>query len=700
MVAHIRHVYTEYDRLLKATSFHEARSAVEQFTLSKIIEWRGDDENGETVLEDVFREVIVISDDEDSDAEEDGPVTADPRDPSVEVLSSNPRTHEIQTQPVTAVDRSGQDLSSELSEGAPPGFRFVARAPAKKSIDRRGFSRYQAWNRALNRHRAEAQAHEQTRVGDVPSENRSPRYAKRSVAAAYSIPESAKPREDARPDAGVASRAGPGPVSIDHSVQRLPGISSTDRPIGKSHAGAQERLIPVESQRTFSQHGSGGRPLALTTQKQQDARPLEQNPRPSGQAASVQKAKHPEVDANRPRRVPVSSDDRANAPVFVSGPNEIHQSSWSQFGSRGDFSVPHLSRPAASSQDYVLPSIEVPWPVEKRRMEGPLEHLTKRMSLRSVTPVHSQGENYHRGNSGAPASPKDQNCKRRRLAYADPRQDTRPDPWSGRLAEIPTSEDLAPRGQYRRDEHAPEHRLPDSIQLRRDYPPSLEQPSVVGSRRERNPGSFAASQVNLNARPTSDRTRVVDPHEHVSMSTHPQSGKPPGMMLAGDRAFRTVDGSYPEPRPNIYADRSPHLDRVRPSMDELRPSNQAFRTGDRPMVHDAPPGGKLYADGFVRHVDIREARPVDYYVQRPRPSATRPAEIPIPPIRARNSDVYGTMELPQPQVSSEQRLPPSSRVAHTVHDHPPGIIPRGHPPRELPTVTREGRPGSGLSTTR
>ena len=72
VVAHIRHVYTDYDRLLKVTSFHEARTLVEEPTLAKLVEWRGDDENGKTVLEDVFREVIVISDDDDDSDSDEG----------------------------------------------------------------------------------------------------------------------------------------------------------------------------------------------------------------------------------------------------------------------------------------------------------------------------------------------------------------------------------------------------------------------------------------------------------------------------------------------------------------------------------------------------------------------------------------------------------------------------------------------------
>lgn len=38
VVAHIRHIYTDYDRLLKVTSFHEARTTVEEPTLAKLVE--------------------------------------------------------------------------------------------------------------------------------------------------------------------------------------------------------------------------------------------------------------------------------------------------------------------------------------------------------------------------------------------------------------------------------------------------------------------------------------------------------------------------------------------------------------------------------------------------------------------------------------------------------------------------------------
>ncbi|OJJ49526.1 hypothetical protein ASPZODRAFT_58735 [Penicilliopsis zonata CBS 506.65] len=169
VVAHIRHIYTDYDKLLKTTSFHEARSAVEESTLAKLVEWRGDDENGRTVLEDVFREVIVISDDEDSDIDEETvPVSAD-RDYSVEVIQRNARADELQTRPVNYAIQSHPETLRDLSDDdAHPGFRFIRNPPRNPKIDRRGFSRYQAWDRAINRYRNVIKQTNTSSAGDNP----------------------------------------------------------------------------------------------------------------------------------------------------------------------------------------------------------------------------------------------------------------------------------------------------------------------------------------------------------------------------------------------------------------------------------------------------------------------------------------------------------------------------------------------------
>ena len=66
VIARIRHKYTDYDRLLRAFEWREARTMTEPVCLVKLIEWRGeheDNEDGE--LEEVVRETIVIDDDDD-----------------------------------------------------------------------------------------------------------------------------------------------------------------------------------------------------------------------------------------------------------------------------------------------------------------------------------------------------------------------------------------------------------------------------------------------------------------------------------------------------------------------------------------------------------------------------------------------------------------------------------------------------------
>lgn len=155
-------MYTEYDRLLKKTSFQEARRRVEDSTLEKVVQWRGDDENGKFELEDVFREVIVISDDEDEDeddSEEDLPnePISSGRHPSIEIVSSNAVASDLVTRTLNYGIPSTESLQDLSEDEASSGFRFVSdsamRKANKSKIDRRGFSRYQAWDRAMDRYR-------------------------------------------------------------------------------------------------------------------------------------------------------------------------------------------------------------------------------------------------------------------------------------------------------------------------------------------------------------------------------------------------------------------------------------------------------------------------------------------------------------------------------------------------------------------
>ena len=81
-IARIRHTYTDYDRLLRAFEWRDARSMVEPVCLKKLIEWRGEtDEGDDDELEEIVRETIVLdSDDDEADgdaheADDEGSVT-------------------------------------------------------------------------------------------------------------------------------------------------------------------------------------------------------------------------------------------------------------------------------------------------------------------------------------------------------------------------------------------------------------------------------------------------------------------------------------------------------------------------------------------------------------------------------------------------------------------------------------------------
>jgi hypothetical protein len=94
VVAHIRHTYTEYDKMLKTGSWMEARQKVEHVSLAKLKEWR--DETGEqsNEIEDTFREVIVLDDDEDVTSDEGD--TPDEREQSMEIVSNRVTARDIQ----------------------------------------------------------------------------------------------------------------------------------------------------------------------------------------------------------------------------------------------------------------------------------------------------------------------------------------------------------------------------------------------------------------------------------------------------------------------------------------------------------------------------------------------------------------------------------------------------------------------------
>ena len=71
VVAHIRHTYTDYDRLLKQVPWQAARAMIEQASLNKLAQWRGDDDDEPDAMEDILREIIVIPDDDDDNNDDE-----------------------------------------------------------------------------------------------------------------------------------------------------------------------------------------------------------------------------------------------------------------------------------------------------------------------------------------------------------------------------------------------------------------------------------------------------------------------------------------------------------------------------------------------------------------------------------------------------------------------------------------------------
>ncbi|KAH8601016.1 hypothetical protein B0O99DRAFT_502949 [Bisporella sp. PMI_857] len=149
VLAHIRHTHTRYDLLLKETTWENARKVVEPVCLDFIIKWRGDEETGRDQMDEILREIVVISDSEDSDdsSEEDDDSSDDEGD-----LSSTDSDIIMAHQP------DPPQRLSNIARLVPPEpvINFVQKGLSKPQVhghrSQRGFKRYQAaWDEAVNR---------------------------------------------------------------------------------------------------------------------------------------------------------------------------------------------------------------------------------------------------------------------------------------------------------------------------------------------------------------------------------------------------------------------------------------------------------------------------------------------------------------------------------------------------------------------
>lgn len=130
-IARIRHTYTDYDRLLKAFEWKEARATVEGDCLQKLIEWRGEHEQGdENDLEEIVRETIVIDDDDEGD--ERGSAYGSEADDEESVVELGDRS-DAQVEYSTRV-ATGDDLRAEESDqfSKDRSHRYRLRSDAKR----------------------------------------------------------------------------------------------------------------------------------------------------------------------------------------------------------------------------------------------------------------------------------------------------------------------------------------------------------------------------------------------------------------------------------------------------------------------------------------------------------------------------------------------------------------------------------------
>lgn len=190
VLAHIRHTHTRYDHLLKEADWHIARKAVEKTCLDILVKWRGDEETGRDQLDDILREVVVISDDsedsedsQDSDSESDQD-EEDYSDSSVPENAVDPAKQDAKPRNPAFVHKSQpkrrrQRKTRRRQRSKQPGSDSNPTAATKR--DKRGFKRYEAaqatmtrrWEEAINRHRHARDANspaQAARMSRVPSQ--------------------------------------------------------------------------------------------------------------------------------------------------------------------------------------------------------------------------------------------------------------------------------------------------------------------------------------------------------------------------------------------------------------------------------------------------------------------------------------------------------------------------------------------------
>ncbi|EJT76871.1 hypothetical protein GGTG_06785 [Gaeumannomyces tritici R3-111a-1] len=164
VLAHIRHTHTRYDQLIREVGWSNARKAVESVCLDFLVKWRGDEETGRDQLDEILREIIVISDSEDSDSDDDTDSDASDDDISDDsrpgtasrgsISSGDPPTD----QAIVVPDMPEVGDVVIYDEAIPHDFQL--RRPVHRRLNSRNVQRYEAaaqsrWQQARDRVRHE-----------------------------------------------------------------------------------------------------------------------------------------------------------------------------------------------------------------------------------------------------------------------------------------------------------------------------------------------------------------------------------------------------------------------------------------------------------------------------------------------------------------------------------------------------------------
>lgn len=168
VLAHIRHVHTRYDQLLKQVEWKVARKAVERQSLDILVKWRGDEETGRDKIGDILREVVVISDaDDDSDSDDEDDSEDDEESiggDSRQVFGAVPASPVQQPIGTSVVpnkwpnNRRGRKARAQQDRVSKPSRAGHSRKNTNSKRDKRGFDRYEAamnqrWEEAITRSR-------------------------------------------------------------------------------------------------------------------------------------------------------------------------------------------------------------------------------------------------------------------------------------------------------------------------------------------------------------------------------------------------------------------------------------------------------------------------------------------------------------------------------------------------------------------